>query len=131
MWNKEKPQAWMRRMEDDIWVLEKALVTNQFFFTFKFALYDKDGNFLKFEKGIDRICDAELKEEAPSKYPREFYDVKSLKNHQTEPINEKVKRIEMDLDWENYKVMFSISYPIDDPNDCMTLIVGQEKTVNH
>ena len=76
MWNKEVPKAWMKRMDDDIWELEKPLVTNQFFFTYKFAIFDKDRNFLYFEKGIDRICDAELKDEAPSTHPREYYDVR-------------------------------------------------------
>ena len=130
MWQKENPQAWMKKDKDDIWVLEKPLVTNQFFFTYKFALFDKDRKFMYFERGIDRICDAELKDAAPNKFPREYYDYRSNKNHQTEPVKEIVKRIEMNLGWESFKVCFSICYPIDDPNDCMTLLGSQEETQN-
>jgi hypothetical protein len=122
MWDKENPKAWLKRGADDVWVLEKPLVTNQFFFTYKFALFDKNRKFMNFERGIDRICDAELKEAAESKFGREYYDHRSGKNHQTEPVKDNVKRIEMNMGWETMKVTFSVSYPIDDPNDGMTLL---------
>jgi hypothetical protein len=85
MWDKTKPLAWMKRGEGDKWVLEKPLVTNQFYFTYKFALFDANRKFLNYEKGIDRICDAEVMEEAPAKYGHEFYQFKGGKNFQTEP----------------------------------------------
>jgi hypothetical protein len=130
MWKKDNPQAWMKRGEDDVWVLEKPLVTNQFFFTYKFALFDGNRNFLYFERGIDRICDAELRDEAPAKHPREFYDHKTMKNHQTEAVKENVKRIEMNVKWEMFKVCFSVCYPIDDPNDSVTLLGSSAETKN-
>lgn len=130
MWDKENPQAWLKRGDDDCWTLEKPLVTNQFFFTYKFALFDKNRKFMHFERGIDRICDAELKEEAEPKHSREFYDFRSGKNLQTEPVKDKVKRIEMNLGWETMKVTFSVSYPIDDPNDGMILLGSDPKTAN-
>ena len=80
MWDKTKPLAWMKRGEGDKWVLEKPLVTNQFYFTYKFALFDANRKFLNYEKGIDRICDAEVMEEAPAKYGHEFYQFKGGKN---------------------------------------------------
>jgi len=40
MWDKENPKAWLKKGADDVWVLEKPLVTNQFFFTYKFAIFD-------------------------------------------------------------------------------------------
>ena len=85
---------------------------------------------MHFERGIDRICDAELKEEAASKYGKEFYDVRSKKNLQTEPVREYVKRIEMNLGWETMKVTFSVCYPIDDPSDGMTLLGNQPEIAN-
>jgi len=85
---------------------------------------------MHFERGIDRICDAELKEEAPPKYEREFYDHRAKKNLQSEPARDKVKRIEMNLGWETMKVTFSVSYPIDDPSDGMTLLGSQTETAN-
>ena len=55
----------MKRLDGNKWVLEKPLVTNQFYFTYKFALFDSERKFMYYERGIDRICDAELKDEAP------------------------------------------------------------------
>jgi hypothetical protein len=40
MWDKEDPKCWMKRTPGDIWVMERPVVTNQFFFTFKFATFD-------------------------------------------------------------------------------------------
>lgn len=124
MWDKTKPIAWMKRGEGDKWVLEKPLVTNQFYFTYKFALFDAQRKFLHYEKGIDRICDAEVMEEAPSKYGHEFYNYQSGKNFQTEPAKQTIKRIELNLGWQVFRVIFSVSYPIDDPNNNMTMLGG-------
>jgi|TARA_B110000285_G_C14900989_1_gene503243 hypothetical protein len=40
--------------------MDKDIVTNKFFFVYKFALYDEDNKFIQYERGVDRICDLEL-----------------------------------------------------------------------
>ena len=122
MWDRDDPKCWMKRTAGDIWVMEKPLVTNQFFFTYKFAIFDSNHNFLHFEKGIDRIADMELLDEAPAKYGSDFYDYRSGRNLQTEPAKGVIKRTELNLGWESFKVTFSVSYPIDDPNNKMVLM---------
>ena len=67
---------------------------------------------------------------AEAKYGREYYDHRSGKNLQTEPVKDNVKRIEMNMGWETMKVTFSVSYPIDDPADGMTLLGSQSETAN-
>ncbi len=42
------------------WELEKPVITNQYYFTYKFAVCDSNGNFEYYEKGIDRIADMEI-----------------------------------------------------------------------
>ena len=100
MWKKESPQCWMKRTEGDIWVTEKPLITNQFYFTTKFAVYDKSRkNFQMYENGIDRIFDCELKEAAPAKHSRDFYESRSVDKHQTELPLDNIKRVEMNCTW--------------------------------
>lgn len=120
----------MKRTAGDIWVMEKPVVTNQFFFTYKFALFDSNRKFLHYEKGIDRIADMELLDEAPAKYPREFYDYRSGRNLQTEPAKDYIKRTELHLGWEMFRVTFSVSYPIEDPNNQMVLMGSKPETTN-
>jgi hypothetical protein len=122
MWDKEDPKCWMKRTAGDIWVMEKPVVTNQFFFTYKFALFDSNRKFLNFEKGIDRIADMELLDEAPAKYSHDYYDYRNGRNLQSEPAKDVIKRTELNLGWEMFRVTFSVSYPIDDPNNQMVLM---------
>lgn len=110
--------------------MERPVVTNQFFFTFKFALFDSNRKFIDFERGIDRIADMELLDEAPAKYGREFYDYRGGRNLQTEPAKDCIKRTELNLGWEMFKVTFSVSYPIEDPNNQMVLMGSKAETKN-
>jgi hypothetical protein len=41
-------------------MLEKPVITNKFFFTYKFAIMDSNGNHQEYEKGVDRIADMEI-----------------------------------------------------------------------
>jgi hypothetical protein len=57
----KEPKCWMKRKEGDIWVMERPLITNKPYFTFKFAIADRNSNkIVQWERGIDRICDMEL-----------------------------------------------------------------------
>ena len=130
MWDKYDPKCWMKKTTGDIWVMERPVITNNYFFTYKFALYDSNRQFISFERGIDRIADMELLDEAPSKYGREFYDYRNGRNLQTEPAMEQVKRTEVHNIWEKFQVTFSISYPIEDPNNTMVLMGSRSDTKN-
>lgn len=50
----------LRRTDDDYWVTEKPLVTNRYFFCYKYAVLQPDGRDFFYEIGIDRIVDAEI-----------------------------------------------------------------------
>jgi hypothetical protein len=72
----------------------------------------------------------ELLEEAPAKYGKEFYDYRSGRNLQSEPAKDYVKRTELNLQWQKFKVTFSVSYPIDDPNTQLVLMGSKAETKN-
>ena len=44
----------------DLWIIEKEILTNKFFFVYKFAIYDSNNEFIKYERGVDRIVDCEI-----------------------------------------------------------------------
>ena len=50
----------LKRTDDDYWVPEKPLVTNRYFFCYKYAVLQPDGQDFFYEVGIDRIVDAEI-----------------------------------------------------------------------
>lgn len=61
-WNKDKPKVFMKPVEGcpNTWMLDKPIITNQFFFTYKYAIMSQDGKHEQYEKGIDRIADLEI-----------------------------------------------------------------------
>lgn len=61
-WDKTIPKVQMKQkfQGSDVWQMDKDIVTNKFFFVYKFALYDEDNQFIQYERGVDRICDLEL-----------------------------------------------------------------------
>lgn len=59
----------------------------------------------------------ELLDESPAKYGAEFYDYRNGRNLQSEPVKGQIKRVEVSLAWEMFKVTFSVSYPIEDPGN--------------
>ena len=50
----------MKWTDDDYWVPERPLVTNRYFFNYKYAVLQSDGTTFLYEIGIDRIVDAEI-----------------------------------------------------------------------
>jgi hypothetical protein len=62
---KDSEKCTMSWTEGHIWVLDKPMITNKTFFTYKYCLLDtKSGaSGYVFEKGIDRILDLCLLEE--------------------------------------------------------------------
>jgi|TARA_B110000285_G_scaffold195769_1_gene226275 hypothetical protein len=61
-WDKSKPHCFMKPVpgEKNEWMLEKPIITNQFYFTYKYAICDGNGNHQNYERGIDRIADLEI-----------------------------------------------------------------------
>jgi hypothetical protein len=72
----------------------------------------------------------ELMDEAPTKYGTEFYDYRNGRNLQYEPAKDNIKRTELHCLWEKFKVTFSVSYPIEDPNNQMVLHGSNAQTMN-
>jgi hypothetical protein len=51
----------MKKSYGNIWVNEFPIVTNKYYFTYKYAILDQDGKGVEsWERGIDRIADLEL-----------------------------------------------------------------------
>ena len=51
----------MKWTEGDVWVSKQPLITNNFFFTYKYSWFEKEGHQLVgWERGIDRIADLEI-----------------------------------------------------------------------
>jgi hypothetical protein len=61
-WKKNEPRCFLKQegANRNRWMLEKPVVTNQFYFIYKFAIMDQDGNFEQFEEGVDRLADLEI-----------------------------------------------------------------------
>lgn len=93
---------------------EEPIQTNWFYFTYKYVIWDKNQNKLKeWEKGVDRIADMEVLEKlevSPSGRP--FKHTLGGKE---------LKTVEIDDEWEEYTVVFSVQHPLNDHNDEMYL----------
>ncbi len=51
----------MKWTEGDIWVSKEPLITNSFFFSYKYSLFEKEGyQLVGWERGVDRIADLEI-----------------------------------------------------------------------
>lgn len=63
------------------------------------------------ERGVDRIADCEILAEIPNTNPPSFYEHTSGANLQSQKANPKVKKVELNDDFEKYKVIFSVNNP--------------------
>ena len=95
--------------------MDKDVVTNKFFFVYKFALYDEDNQFVQYERGVDRICDLEILPDLNETQPgaQESYLLADRRFHQSQPAKSLVKRCELDHLWERFTATFSVSYPLE------------------
>jgi hypothetical protein len=51
----------MKKTQGNIWINELPIVTNKYYFTYKYAILSSDGKTVgSWERGIDRIADLEL-----------------------------------------------------------------------
>ena len=104
----------MKQVEDNYWVPEKPLVTNRYFFCYKYAVLQADGSDFFYEIGIDRIVDAEILPEEPNKNPRSFYEMGNGYTMQSEPIKEKMKKVTLNDLYGQFRLFFAINYSTND-----------------
>lgn len=51
----------MKWTAGDVWVSKEPLITNSFFFSYKYSWFEKEGfQLVGWERGIDRIADLEI-----------------------------------------------------------------------
>jgi hypothetical protein len=124
----------MRWTEGHIWISEKPLITNNYYFQYKYVLLDKDRTkFLAWERGVDRIADLEILPEF-SGAPYRLHDLGLDKKYNTEPSFDKFKRVELNDEWESYTVTFSVVHPVDEQHDEINLVgnwPGMNNVVMH
>jgi len=105
----------MKWTEGHIWVTEEPIVTDKYFFTYKYlALGDNRTTLIGWERGVDRIADLEV---LPN---LEFSEYGQL-NLQGKYKGREVKNVEINDDWENFIVKFSVSHPVDESGDQLSL----------
>jgi hypothetical protein len=115
----------MKRESDDYWVPEKPLVTNRYFFCYKYAVLQADGSDFFYEIGIDRIVDAEILPEQANRNPRSFYEVGSEYTMQSQPIRDKLKKVILNDLYQKFRIFFAVNYST---NDGTTQLVLQENS---
>jgi len=74
----------MKCTSNNYWVLEKPLITNKYFFCYKYVITHSNATQIEmWERGVDRIADCEILAEVPSTNPPSFYDHTSGANLQS------------------------------------------------
>mmetsp|Transcript_5298 Transcript_5298/g.8930 ORF Transcript_5298/g.8930 Transcript_5298/m.8930 type:complete len:117 (+) Transcript_5298:471-821(+) len=113
----------MKWTEGHIWVSERPLITNNYYFQYKYVLLDEEKtNLIAWERGVDRIADLEILPKATSlSNGNRFYDLSTQNTYQAQETAESVKRVELNDEWEHYTVTFSVSHPVDDMHDEMVM----------
>ena len=72
----------MKWTEGHIWVLEKPLITNHYYFQYKYILLDGDKTkFMNWERGIDRIADLEIMPSVNELQTAAYYGIKTTSNN--------------------------------------------------
>jgi hypothetical protein len=113
-----------------IWVLDKPIITNKTFFTYKYCLLDtkEDASGHVFEKGIDRILDLCLLDEDHQTYDEQVNMIvtNTALGHKTAQIKsalkEKgVKYLSLTDEWETLFIRFTIFWPIDKQAEWMVV----------
>lgn len=123
----------MKWTDGHIWVTEKPLVTNNYYFQYKYVLLDAEKTkLIAWERGVDRIADLEIlpKADMQSSSMYKSYDLSNNNAYNTENSQSSVKKVELNDEWETYTVTFSMSHPIDDMHDEMVLMGDQAGTNN-
>jgi hypothetical protein len=132
---KDSEKCTMSWTEGHIWVLDKPMITNKTFFTYKYCLLDtKSGaSGYVFEKGIDRILDLCLLEEDHLTYDEQVDRIVTNtalghKPAQTKsvPKEKGIKYLSLTDEWETLFIRFTIFWPIDKQAEWM--VVSTDRT---
>ena len=120
----------MKWTRDDYWVLSKPLVTNKYYFSYKYVIMkDNDRELEMWERGVDRVADLEILPEETGPAAGVSYDVKA-KNYQSESALARVKRVQLADEFEKYSVHFSVMNPKDAGTDEMIMEENSEEIVD-
>lgn len=121
--------------EGHIWQMTQPFVTSSPSFAYKYVLMDNEmTEMVKWESGIDRIAElpllSELTEEErqrPIVFPTAadqtvakagIYRADESKLPKTKLS---IKYVELNDEWESYMIRYTVFYPMDDPEDTLTM----------
>lgn len=98
--------------EGHIWVIDKPIVTNQPFFSYKYVLMDNDKkDMVKWEAGIDRIAELRLLPEITAPVRKIVQGGTGSSDLFMQKMD--LKHVELYDEWETFMVRFTIFYPLD------------------
>jgi len=120
-WNKEKPGYRMKWQEGDYWVTDEPITTKQYYFQYKYVLWDDSSNsIVSYERGIDRLIDCEVLDDHSTN--SQFGFVFNTK------AGEDSHCVILDEVFEAFTTCFSVNFPEPDISDSMVLI-GSHKAI--
>ena len=120
----------MKWTRDDYWVLQKPLVTNKYYFSYKYVVMKDNARELEmWERGVDRVADLEILPEETASTGAISYDV-NAKNYQSERAFDRIKRVQLADVFEEYSVHFSVMNPKDAGTDEMVMEENSEEIVD-
>lgn len=108
--------------EGDWWITETPIITKQYYFQYKYVLWDDNANkFSSWERGIDRLIDCEVLDDCSMKS-------ESLLGFTYQPtIGKKAHCVMLPEEiYEAFTTCFTVSYPIDMQKNVMTLVSHHE-----
>jgi hypothetical protein len=118
--------------EGHIWVTEKPIITSQPYFTYKYMQLDDDKKtMVKWEAGIDRIVDLRLLPEIKREETKEFTRIVEMAPADIDssdpfPIDStNIKHVELEDEWEMFKLRFSVFYPAESLDEELNLEVDK------
>lgn len=121
-WNKEKPGKRMVWTEGDYWITDTPIITNKYFFQYKYVLWDDASNKMaSWERGIDRLLDCEVLDDCSQRNTSQLgFSFKPTigKNVHCVMLEEEV--------YEEFSTCFTVSFPYDIQKNVMTLVSHHE-----
>ena len=112
----------MKWTDGHVWVTETPLITNHYYFQYKYVLLDEDKTkLISWERGIDRIADLEILPSMGHSLNSQAYEHSTLDTS---------KRVELKDEWESYTVTLSVLHPMEDTHDEMTMSGNLHNTHN-
>jgi hypothetical protein len=105
-WNKEKIGYKMVWTEGDHWITEQPIITNKYYFQYKYVLWDTKANKMNaWERGIDRLADCEVLDDYSQNPIHGFTFAPS--------IGKKSHCCILDEIYEAFTTCFTVNFPYD------------------